>query len=143
MPVCFFGQECGDSKLQCCTRHILRGELEVNMRCTDLLKAFAHHAAREFRAVAFMAQVGEIKVFQSGGHDLRDSFSGGFVGKMAMAAENSLFQTPGPARTILKHFHIMVGFEDENVRGACAFDDKLGHMAEVGDKAKIAGAGVQ
>ena len=113
------------------------------MRCADLLETFTHNAVCKGGFVAFTAQVGEVNVFQSGGHDLRNSFSGGFVGEMTVAAENSLLQTPGPARTILKHFYIMVGFKDENVRGACAFDDKLGHVAEVGDKTKIAGAGVQ
>ena len=113
------------------------------MGCADLLEPVTHYPVGEFRFVAFTAEVGEIKMVQVGGHDLRDGFSSIVVGEMAVAAENSLFQTPGSARGILKHFDIMVGFKNKNVRGACTFNDKLGHVSEVGDKTKIAGAGAQ
>ncbi len=113
------------------------------MRRADVMELLGHDVLREFGLVAFTAQVGEVKVFQFGGHDLRNRFSGGFVREMAMATKDTLFQTPRPARTILQHLHVMIGFEDEGVRGARALDDEPGHVAEVGDETDVARGGVK
>ena len=108
------------------------------MRCADVMELLGHDVLREFGLVAFAAQVRKIKMLQVGGHDLRGGFGGGGVGKMAVASEDALFQRPRPARTFLQHFHVVIGFEDEHVRGANAFEHELGNVAEVGDKADIA-----
>ena len=109
----------------------------------DFLEAFGHDAVGEFRFVAFAAQVGEIKMTQFGGHDLRGSFGGGLIREMAVTAEDALLQAPRTADTILQHFHVMIGFEDENVRGARALDDQFRHVAEVGDETDVARGGVK
>ena len=83
--------------------------------------------------------MGQIKMTEVGRHHLRDGFGGGFVGKMAVASQNPLFQTPRAPR-ILKHLHIVIGFESKDICGADAFDDKLGHVSEVGDETDV-GAG--
>lgn len=113
------------------------------MHRADVMELFGHDVLREFGLVAFAAQVGEVKVAQVGGHDLRGGFGGGFVGQMAVAAEDALLEAPRAARTILQHLHVMVGFEDEDVRGADAVEHQLGDVAEVGGKTEIAGGGAQ
>ena len=54
-----------------------------------------------------------------------------------MASEYALFETPRSADTILQHLHVVVGFQDEDVRGARALDDQFRHVAEVGDKTDV------
>ena len=104
------------------------------MRRADFLKAFSHDALREFGFVALAAQVAEIQMAELRCHDLLGGISGGFVGKMAVSAENALFQTPRPARTVLQHFHIMIGFKHEGIGVAHAFADEPREVAEVGGK---------
>ena len=67
------------------------------MRGADLMEAFVHDVMRQFGTIAFAAEMGEVKMPQSGGHDLRSGFGGGFVGEMAVAAENALLEAPRPA----------------------------------------------
>jgi len=68
-----------DSKFQSFTRHILRGDMELDVPRADLKKLLGHDVLREIGLVAFAAQVREVKMFQSGGHDLRGGFGGGHV----------------------------------------------------------------
>jgi hypothetical protein len=112
--------------------------VELDVGRADVMKLFGHDVLREFWHVTFAAQVGEVKVVQFGGHDLRGGFGGGHVREMAVTSENALFEAPGAARTILEHLHIVVGFEDEDIRGADAVEHEPGHVAEVGDEADIA-----
>jgi len=121
----------------------LRGELKLNVGGADVVELFGHDVVREFGAIAFPAQVGEIKMAQVGGHDLSDCFSGGFIREMAMAAQNALLQRPGTVRTFLQHLYVVIGFKDEDVRGARAFNHQLGHVPEIGDEPEIAGGGVE
>jgi hypothetical protein len=109
----------------------------------DVMELFGHDVVREFGPVAFAAQVREVKMLQIGGHDLRGGLGGGGVGEMAVASEDALFQRPGPARTILQHLHVVVGFEDEDVCGADAVKHEPGDVAEVGGKADVPGGGAQ
>src|ERR1039458_4924617 len=111
-----------NSKLQRRARHILRGDLHLDVGGADFLEAVGHDAVGEFGLVALAAQVREVKLAQLGGHDLRGGFGGGFVGQMAVAAENALLEAPRAARTILQHLHVMIGFEHEDVRGADAVE---------------------
>ena len=53
----------GILQFQSFTRHILRGELELDVGSADLLKAFAHDAVCKGGFVALAAQMGEVKVF--------------------------------------------------------------------------------
>ena len=108
------------------------------MRRADVMELFSHDVLREFRTIAFAAQVREVKMLQIGGHDLRGGFGGGGVGKMAVASEDALLERPRAARTILQHLHVVVGFEHEHVCGADAVEHKPGDVAEVGDKADVA-----
>jgi len=58
-----------------------------------------------------------------------------------VTAEDALLQRPRTTRTFLQHFHVVVGFKHEHVRGADAFEHELGDVAEIGGKTKIAGGG--
>ena len=82
------------SKLQRRTWHILRGDLQPDMRCADVMELFGHDIVRKFGPVAFAAQMREVEMLQVGGHDLRGGLGGGGVGKMAVASEDALFQRP-------------------------------------------------
>jgi len=113
------------------------------VRRADVMELLGHDVLREFGLVAFAAQVREVKVLQVGGHDLRGGLGGGGIGKMAVPSKDALFQRPGPARTILQHLHVVVGFEDEDVRGTDAFEHELGDMPEVGGKTDVAGGGAE
>ena len=113
------------------------------MRRADVMELLGHDVLREFGLVAFAAQVREVKMPQPGGHDLRGGFGGGHVREMAVPAEDALLERPRTARTILQHLHVVVGFEDEDVRGADAVEHELGGMAEVGGKADVAARGAQ
>jgi hypothetical protein len=139
----FDGSHGSNSQLKRRTWHTLGGELKLDVGCADLLELFTHHPSGEFGLVAFTAQVGEVEVFQFGGHDLRGGFGGGLVREMAVASENALLQAPRAVDTILQQLHIMIGFEDEDVRGARALNDQFRHVTEVGDETDVAGGGVQ
>jgi len=107
----------------------------------DLVQAFAHDVAREFRAIAFAAEMREVKMFQFRGHDLRGGLGSGFVRKMAVASKNALLETPRSADAILQHFHVVIGFEHEDVGRTDAFEHQFRHVAEVGDEGDVAGGG--
>lgn len=122
---------------------VLRSELKGDVVCANRLQALIHDVVREFGFVALAAQVAEIQVAQVGGHDFLGGVGGVGIGKMSVPAQDSLLQFPRAARTVLKHLHVVIGFEDEDVRGADTFDDELGHVAEVGDDADVARDGVK
>ena len=113
------------------------------MRRADVMELLGHDVLREFGLVAFAAQVGEVKIFQFRRHDLCGGFGGGDVREMAVAAEDALLERPRAARTILQHLHVVVGFEDEDVRGADAVEHELGGVPEVGGEADVAARGAQ
>ena len=106
-------------KLQSFTRHVLRGDLHLDVGRTDFLEAGGHDAVGEFGLVALAAQVREVKMLQLGGHDLRGGFGGGFVGQMAVAAEDALLEAPRTARTILQHLG-RGRWQSQNCRRRCA-----------------------
>ena len=109
------------------------------MFCTDLMELLSHDVFGKFGFVALAAQVREVKLPETGRHGLRDGLGGRDIGDVAVTAEDALLERPGAARAILQHFHIVVGFEDEDVRGADAFEHEFGDVAEVGGKADRAG----
>ena len=131
------------SQFQGRTRHVLRGDLQADVGGADMVELLGHDVLGEFGLVAFAAQVREVKLLQSGGHDLRDGLGGGGVGDVAVAAKDALLERPRAARTILQHLHVVVGFKHQDARGADAVEHQLGDVAEVGGKTDIAGRGAQ
>jgi len=109
------------------------------VRRADVMELLGHDVLREFGLVAFAAQVGEVKIFQFRRHDLRGGLGGGDVREMAVASEDALLERPRAARAILQHLHVVVGFEDEDVRGADAIQHEPGRVAEVGGETEVAG----
>ena len=69
---------------------------------------------------------------------MRGGFGGGDVREMSVASEDALLERPRAARTILQHLHVVIGFKDEDVRGADAVEHELGGVAEVGGEADVA-----
>ena len=107
------------------------------------LHFFADDLARKFGAIAISAQVTEINVAEIAVDNGLQRFGGRFVGKMTVTAGDALFQTPGAARIVLKHFQIVIGFEDEDVGSADAFANEAGGMAEIGQETDFMSASVQ
>jgi hypothetical protein len=104
---------------------------------TDLLKARAHDVMRKFWAIAFAAQVAQIKMAETGGHDLLGRSRGVFIGKMPVPAEDALFEAPRPADGFLQHFDVVIAFKDQRIGGTNALDDKPGDVTKVGREADI------
>lgn len=107
------------------------------MRRADFLQTFVHDALGEFGFVALAAEMAEIQITQLGGHDFLRCFGSGFVGKMSVTAKDSLLEAPRTARTVLQHFHVMIGFEHQCIGGSDAFEHQLGRMAKVGKKTNV------
>jgi hypothetical protein len=97
-------------------------------------QALADHALGKFRAIAVAAQVAEEEMAQLGGDDLRGDLRRGVVGEMAVPAEDALFRAPGPPGVVLEHFHVVIGFENERVRGPDPLDDEFRGRAEIGEE---------
>lgn len=113
------------------------------MRRANALQPFGDHLAGQFRPVAILAEVSEVKLPQPGWHDLLEQGGGVIVGKMAVPAHDALLQTPRPPQIVLQHLYIMIGFQKKDVGRPDALDDQFRHMAKVGEKADVAGASAQ
>ena len=74
---------------------------------------------------------------QFGGHDFFSGIGGGFVGEMSVAAKDALLEAPRSARAILQHFYVVIGFEDERVGRAHAFEHELGRVAEISQEPDV------
>jgi len=107
------------------------------MRRADFLHLLVHHREGEIRAIALAAQMPQIQVAQFGRHYLFGSVSGGFIGKVPVPAQDALFQTPWPMRTILQHFDVMIGFQHQGIGGADPLQDQFCGMTEVGKKTNV------
>lgn len=112
------------------------------MRRADLVQAFRHDAHGHFGFVTFAAQMRQIDVSQISGHDFDGGLGGSLVGKMSVASQNPLLQTPGAPR-FLKQFNVMVGFQNQHLRGAHPLNHQPGHVAEIRDKPEIPRASPQ
>ena len=121
----------------------MRGEFHVDMVRADFLKAAAHDPMGQFRAIALAAQVAEIQMPQLCGHDLFGGSGSVFVGQVAVAAQDALFKTPRSAHAILQHLYVVIGFEHERIGWADAFNDKPGHVTEVGDESDVRAVGAE
>lgn len=122
---------------------VRRGGFDADMGRAEFLQAGTDGAVGEFRTVAVAAEVPKVKVSEIGGNDLFGKLRGGVVGKVPVPAQDALLRGPRAAGVILEHLHIVVGFKDENVRGADAFDDEPGGVAEIREEADVAGSGAQ
>lgn len=132
-----------DSKAQRCAGNVLARERQADVVRADFVQALVHDVMGEFGTIALAAQMGEKQMAEFGGHDLFGGIGGGFIGQMTVAAENALFQTPGPAHAVLQHLDVVIGFQHQHIRGANAIQNEFGHVPEVGEETNIAGGRVQ
>ena len=109
----------------------------------DFLKPFADDPVREFRAIAVAAEVAEIQVTQLSRHNLFGGIGGTVVGEVSVAAEDALLEAPRAAGVFLQEFYIVIGFQQENIGSADAFDDQSGGVTKVGEETDVAGRGVE
>ena len=122
---------------------ILGGGLNVHVVRASFLKPFTDDAVREFRPIAVAAEVAEIQMAQFGGHNLFRGIGRSVVGEMSVPAQDALLQAPRSAGVFLQQFHIVIGFQQEHIGGADAFDDQFGRVAEVGEETNVARRGAQ
>ena len=139
----YFTANASPLQLKCRAGDVLGGDLEADVFGAEVVELLGHDVLGELGLVAFAAEVREVELAEVGGDDLGDGFGGGDVGDVTVTAEDALLESPGTARTVLEHLHVVVGFEDEDVRGADALEHQLRDMAEVGGKADGAGGGAQ
>lgn len=81
--------------------------------------------------VVVLAQVAEDQSAGAGVEDFADEVAGDFVGEVAHAAHDALFDAPGVGADF-EHFEVVVGFEQQQVGALEVNADGLGHVAEVG-----------
>ena len=75
------------------------------------------------------------------GDDLFDDSGGVVVREVAVPAQDALLDAPGPFGVRLEQFQVMIGFEQQHVRDADAFDDEIRGVAEVSQETDVARAG--
>ena len=68
--------------------------MNFDMSGADMMELLRHDMLRDFRCVALPAQVGEVKLTQSGGHDLRGGFGGGYIREVTVPAKDALLERP-------------------------------------------------
>jgi hypothetical protein len=115
----------------------------VNMTGSDGAEALRNDAVGKLGLVAVTAEVTEINVAQISGDEIFEDGGGGFVAEVAVTAHDALFDTPGPFKVVLEQFHVVIGFENQNVGPANALDDEFGGMAEIGEEADLAALGAE
>lgn len=97
----------------------------------ELRQAPMHHFSRQFRMIAFPAEVAEIQMPQVRGNDVSRRVGRRFIREMPMPPEDALLQAPGTARAVLQHFDVVIGFQHEDVRGTDPVNNHPGHMPEI------------
>lgn len=113
------------------------------MRSAEPLQAGADGAMGNGGPVAVAAQMAKIEVRKISGDDLFRELRGGIVGEMPVPAQDALLGGPRPARVIMEHLHIVIGFEHEHMGRAHAFDDKPRGMAKIGEETDVARDGAE
>jgi hypothetical protein len=121
----------------------LRSRIDRDVIGSGVFHFSADDFAGELGPIAIAAQMTQINVAKISVDDGLQRFSGGFIGKMPVAAGNALLQAPWTAWILLQHLQIVIRFENENVGGAHSFADKARGMAEVSEKTNFMSAGMQ
>lgn len=93
----------------------------------------------ELGPIAFAAEVAQVEMAQVGRHNLLGGIGGAFIGEMAVPAQDALLEAPGTMRAILKHFDVMIGFQQQDVRAAHPFKHQFRGMAEVRQHSNVTG----
>jgi hypothetical protein len=71
--------------------------------------------SRKFRFVTIAAEVTQENVLQIGSDQIGEDIRGGIIAEVTVAAHDALFDAPRAAGVVLQEFHVVVGFEDEDV----------------------------
>src|SRR5438105_2083462 len=82
-------------------RLFLRGRLNIHMRAAQFLQTAADRCECQLGSIAIAAEMAEVKLAQFRGQNFLENIGRRVVGEMAVPAENSLFDAPGPARVVL------------------------------------------
>ena len=107
------------------------------MRSSDAGEPLLDDPQRQFRPVALAAQVAEVEMPKVGRHDLLGRIRRGIVREVSMPAQDSLLEAPRPARAILQHFDIVVGFQHQGVGGPDSIQHQTIDVPKIGEKPKI------
>jgi len=99
----------------------------------------AHDVKGELEVVAFATEMGEEDLLEGVAGDVGEQGGGRFVGEVALAAEDALFEGPRAEGVVHQSF-VVVGFEHDELASAQAFAGELRGHAEVGGDAEAGGA---
>ena len=109
----------------------------MNMRRARFVQPFLNSIAGEIRPITIATQMTEINMLEFGRNKFGEDIRGCIVGKMPVPAENTLFNTPRPPHVILQQLHIVIRFQNKDVRLANAFHHELCGVTEIGQKTDI------
>src|SRR5215469_3615059 len=88
----------------------------------------------QFRAIAVAAQVTQHHPLQAIASNVCNHLRRLLVRQMAMPRKNALFDRPGPPGIVLQHAFIMIGFDNQRMHLANAFERMFRCVTEVGQK---------
>lgn len=112
----------------------MAGEFDMNVAGADSVEAIGDGLFGQVGMVAFPAEVAEVEVAQMGGHDGLGCIGRGLIGEVAVPPQDALFQAPGAVRAVLEHFHVVIGFQHQDVCLAHPFNHEFCHMPEIREK---------
>ena len=122
---------------------MLRSGIHLHMGGADCIEPLLYRGPSEFRLVAIPAEVAEKNVLQIRSNEFGEHRRSRLVTEMPVAAHDALLYAPGPSQVVLQHFHIVVSFEDKNVRLANSILNELGGVAEISEKTDHCSFGAQ
>ena len=96
------------------------------------MQPFAHDLTRQLRTIAVAAEMAKIEMAQCGRNDPLGDFRRRDVGEVTMAAQDALFDAPGPPGILLEQLQIMIGFQQQYIGRPDALDHEVGGVTEVG-----------
>lgn len=109
---------------------ILLGDVQARGKAAAFESGGGGHAD-QFRMVVVLAQVAEDKRRGTGGEIVPEKIGNDVVREMAVAAHHALLYGPW-IRADLEHFDIVIGFEQQNIRGAQMVLDGIWDVAKIG-----------
>lgn len=120
---------------------LLGGGMDLNVRGTHGREAVLDDVAGEFGLVAITTEMTEENVFEICRNQICEDSGSGIIAEVPMTTHDALLDAPGAAKIVLEEFHVMIGFEDEDVGGTNAFHDELGGVTEIGEETDLTTVG--
>src|SRR5687767_12121956 len=98
----------GTSQGQGCARFILRSSFHRNMASANSVESITHGLKGDFRPIAISTKMSQIQVTEFGRRNFHSRICCGTVGKVAMAAQDTLLYAPRATGVLVQEFKIMI-----------------------------------